>query len=407
MSGPQEGQTKEQQGKWEARMEATAERQDQQGHKEQGQQGGKAAGHGGNGAEPIDVKSQVAKTLIEAMERGDTPWQKPWKAQCLRPINPTTGNGYRGINRVLLSLSGRSSNLWLTYQQAAAKGWSVRKGEKGTMIVKVVEFDREDRGSRGGPDSGGAGSAGGSGRASVQGGRSRGGSNGGDRGGQAEGGSQGKGDQDRKAFALRRYFVFNAEQIEGMPQPEAEATNDKPFDVAEKAEAVIEAMKERTGLLVIHGGDKAFYSPKLDEVRIPAKRSFHSEYDYFSTIFHEFSHSTLHEKRLNRTNAIGQKWGDSAYALEELRAEIASAILSDSTGLSARCSPESMKAHVENHSAYLRSWIKAIERDPMAVFSAAKDAEAMAEYVLEQERLFTALAPHKEWIEEYEMERRA
>lgn len=386
-------------------MEATAERQDQQGHKEQGQQGGKAAGHGGNGAEPIDVKSQVAKTLIEAMERGDTPWQKPWKAQCLRPINPTTGNGYRGINRVLLSLSGRSSNLWLTYQQAAANGWNVRKGEKGTMIVKVVEFDREDRGSRGGPDSGGAGNAGGSGTANSHGSRGRGGSGGGKgegRGGQAEGGSNEQGDKDRKAFALRRYFVFNAEQIEGMPQPEAEATSDKPFDVAEKAEAVIQAMKERTGLLVIHGGDKAFYSPKLDEVRVPVKRSFHSEYDYFSTIFHEFSHSTLHEKRLNRTNAIGQKWGDSAYALEELRAEIASAILSDSTGLSSRCSPESMKAHVENHSAYLRSWIKAIERDPMAVFSAAKDAEAMAEYVLEQERLFTAMAPHKEWIAEYE-----
>lgn len=377
-------------------MEATGERQDQQGHKEQGQQGGKAPGYGGNGADPIDVKSKVAKTLIEAMERGDTPWQKPWKAQCLRPKNPATGNGYRGINRVLLSLSGRSSNLWLTYQQAAAKGWSVRKGEKGTMIVKVVEFDREDRGSRSGP-----GSAGGSGSASSQ-GSGNGNGNGGGRGGQAEGGAKEQGDQDRKAFALRRYFVFNAEQIEGMPQQESEATTDKQFDVAEKAEAVIQAMKERTGLLVIHGGDKAFYSPKLDEVRVPAKRTFHSEYDYFSTIFHEFSHCTLHEKRLNRTNAIGQKWGDSAYALEELRAEIASAILSDSTGLSARCSPESMKAHVENHSAYLRSWIKAIERDPMAVFSAAKDAEAMAEYVLEQERLFTALAPHKGWIAEYD-----
>lgn len=388
-------------------MEATAERQEKQERDQQGQKaaehGGNGAGQGGDGAERIDVKSQVAKTLIEAMERGDTPWQKPWKAQCLRPINPTTGNGYRGINRVLLSLSGRSSNLWLTYQQAAANGWNVRKGEKGTMIVKVVEFDREDRGSRGGPDSGGAGNAGGSRGASSHGSRSSGGGNGGGRGGQAEGGSKEQGDQDRKAFALRRYFVFNAEQIDGMPQPEAEATTDKPFDVAEKAEAVIQAMKERTGLLVIHGGDKAFYSPKLDEVRVPAKRTFRSEYDYFSTIFHEFSHSTLHEKRLNRADAIGQKWGDSAYALEELRAEIASAILSDSTGLSARCSPESMKAHVENHSAYLRSWIKAIERDPMAVFSAAKDAEAMAEYVLEQERLFTAITPHKEWIEEYEM----
>lgn len=371
-------------------MEATAKRQEQQQEREK--QGQQSAGQGQDGAERIDVKSQVAKTLIEAMERGDTPWQKPWKAQCLRPINPTTNNGYRGINRVLLSLSGRSSNLWLTYQQAAANGWNVRKGEKGTMIVKVVEFDREDRGSRSGA---GGGSATGS--------RGNGGRGGGSRGGQGDGGAKERGDQDRKAFALRRYFVFNAEQIDGMPQQEAEVTGDKPFDVAEKAEAVIQAMKERTGLLVIHGGDKAFYSPKLDEVRIPAKRSFHSEYDYFSTIFHEFSHSTLHEKRLNRADAIGQKWGDSAYALEELRAEIASAILSDSTGLSARCSPESMKAHVENHSAYLRSWIKAIEKDPMAVFSAAKDAEAMAEYVLEQERLFTAMAPHKEWVEEYEM----
>lgn len=374
-------------------MEATAKRQEQQQEREK--QGQQSAGQGQDGAERIDVKSQVAKTLIEAMERGDTPWQKPWKAQCLRPINPTTNNGYRGINRVLLSLSGRSSNLWLTYQQAAANGWNVRKGEKGTMIVKVVEFDREDRGSRSGA---GGGSATGS-----RGNGGRGGGSGGSRGGQGDGGAKERGDQDRKAFALRRYFVFNAEQIDGMPQQEAEVTGDKPFDVAEKAEAVIQAMKERTGLLVIHGGDKAFYSPKLDEVRIPAKRSFHSEYDYFSTIFHEFSHSTLHEKRLNRADAIGQKWGDSAYALEELRAEIASAILSDSTGLSARCSPESMKAHVENHSAYLRSWIKAIEKDPMAVFSAAKDAEAMAEYVLEQERLFTAMAPHKEWVEEYEM----
>lgn len=340
----------------------------------------------------IDVKSQVAKTLIEAMEHGDTPWQKPWKAQALSPINPTTSNGYRGINRILLSLSGRSSNLWMTYRQAAANGWNVRKGEKGTMIVKVVEFDREDRNSQGGRE-GGCGAGGGGSHSGRGGGH----------GGHGESGPKEQGDKDRKALALRRYFVFNAEQIEGMPQQEAEATNDKSFDVAEKAEAVIQAMKERTGLLVIHGGDKAFYSPALDEVRMPTKRAFHSEYDYFSTIFHEFSHSTLHEKRLNRTNAIGQKWGDEAYSLEELRAEISSAILSDSTGLSARCSPESMKAHVENHSAYLRSWIKAIEKDPMAIFSAAKDAEAMAEYVLEQERLFTAMAPHKEWVEEYEM----
>ena len=92
----------------------------------------------------IDVKSEVARTLIDAMERGDTPWQKPWSAQALRPTNPTSDNGYRGINRLLLALSGRADPRWMTYQQAQAKGWQVRRGEKGTAIVKLVELSRSN-----------------------------------------------------------------------------------------------------------------------------------------------------------------------------------------------------------------------------------------------------------------------
>lgn len=346
-------------------------------------------------AAKIDVKSQVARTLIEAMEKGDTPWQRPWQAQlCMRPTNPTTGNGYKGINRILLGLSGRTSNHWMTFQQASEKGWQVRKGEKGTMIVKVVEFDREKGGTAGSAVS--PGSSGSSAGSSS-------GDGGGDQGRRS---AEAESERD-KGFALRRYFVFNAEQIDGMPK-ETEPAQEVTFRSVEKAEAIMVALKEKTGLMVIHGGDKACYVPSLDEIRLPPKRAFLTEYDLWATTLHEACHSTLHEKRLNRSDAIGKRWGDEAYALEELRAEIASAILASETGVSAlTASPEQAAKHQEQHAAYLRSWVKAITKDPMAIFTAAKDAERMAEYLLALEKQHTAMAPHKEWIEEYENARRA
>ncbi len=326
----------------------------------------------------IDVKHEVAQRLIEAMEQGNTPWQKPWGATAMRPTNPTTNNVYKGINRILLSMSGYSSNLFLTYQQAAEKGWQVKKGEKGTMIVKVVEWSRDGSGKGGsGQDTGSA-------------------SPGGD-----AGAGQRSADRDQnKSFALKRYFVFNAEQIEGFPMPESQP--DKAFETVEKAEGVVEALKEKTGLMVIHGGDKAVYVPSLHEIRLPPRKSFLTEYDYFSTNLHECCHATLHEKCLNRSDAIGKRWGDAAYALEELRAEIGSAILCAETGVSARVSPEHVARHTEHHAAYLRSWIKAIQNDPMAIFSAAKDADRIAEYLLGLERERSAMAPHREWVEDYQ-----
>lgn len=310
----------------------------------------------------VDVKSEIARTLIDAMERGDTPWQKPWKAQSLRPMNPTSGNGYRGINRILLALSGRDDPRWMTYQQAQANQWQVRRGEKGTQIVKLVELSPREAAQIGA-----------------------------DAGGQAA--EQG-GEEQRRAFALRRYTVFNAQQIDGVPELEAATALD--FNPIERAEAVMAALQEQTGLVVAHGGAQACYVPALDEVRLPPKKSFHSVYDYYATAMHEGAHSTLHQRRLDRKEALGKKWGDEAYAVEELRAEICSAILAAETGV------PMTQAHIDNHAAYLKSWLKVVAADPMAIFSAAKDAEAMAAYMLGLERQRTAMDPHKEWVEEYE-----
>ncbi len=328
------------------------------------------------GEEPrFDVKSHVAQALIDAMEKGETPWQKPWSSASLRPTNPTSQRGYRGVNRILLSLARSSDgalfgdNRWVTYQQAQSKGWQVRGGEKGTMIVKVVEVDRD----RSQPGNGAAGV-----QAAEQGGAAD--------------------EKQRKAIVLRRYFVFNAEQVDGVPP--MEASNDLDFDPVEKAEQIMSALKEKTGLLVVHGGAVACYRPELDEIRLPTKKKFHSVYDYYATALHEAAHSTLHAKRLDRKEALGKKWGDEAYAVEELRAEITSAVLAAETGIT-MSEPEHVK-HMKNHVGYLQSWIKAVRSDPLAIFTAARDAERMTDYLLHLAHERTAMEPHKEWLAEYD-----
>lgn len=329
-------------------------------------------------APKVDVKQEVARTLIEAMEQGNTPWQRPWKTQSLRPINGSTQNGYRGINRILLALQNRSSNIWMTFRQASEAGYSVRKGEKGTPIVKVVEFERGGREGEGVASSEPA----------------------------AEGG-QGGDKESRKAFALRRYFVFNAEQIEGFPVP-VEEPGLLAHESVGQVEGVVEAMKEQTGLMVVHGGNNACYVPSLHEVRLPPKKAFDGPYDYWATALHECAHASMHERCMNRTEAIAKRWGDEAYAMEELRAEIASCLLAHETGLargqsaSAGGAADPYAHHREQHAAYLRSWVKVIKNDPMAVFSAAKDADRICEYLMGLAMKRVAMAPHKEWIAEYE-----
>ncbi|MGV3569887.1 MAG: ArdC family protein [Ramlibacter sp.] len=339
--------------------------------KERGADEKGARGQSAGADAKFDVKSHVAQTLIDAIERGETPWQKPWNSVSLRPMNPTSGNPYRGINRVLLSLAGRGDGRWVTFQQAQAKGWRIRRGEKGSMIVKVVELgDRRDAQANGAQDQ--------AGRAS-----------------QAE-----EQEQRRKPLALLRYFVFNAEQVEGMPP--LEQTGDLEFDPVEKAEAVIAAMKEKTGLLIVHGGTKAFYNAALDEIRLPPKKKFATAYDLYATTLHEVCHSSMSPKRLDRKEAYAKRWGNEAYALEELTAEIGSAILSSELGIADQTSDAQREKHLANHAAYLQSWLKVLRADPLAIFTAAKAADRISEYVLGIERQATAMEQHKEWIAEYE-----
>ena len=226
-----------------------------------------------------DLRGDVTQKLIEAIEAGNTPWQRPWSAQSLRPENGVTHNAYRGINRLLLSLAGQefADSRWVTYAQASANGWSVKRGAKGHMVVKLLDF-------------GGASSAAGPARAQESGNQTR--------SPEPDSGAAGR------RFGLKRYWVFNAEQVEGMPALAAQPTQ-PDFDPVQRAENVMQALKEKTGLLIMHGAPHACYVPPVDEVRLPHRKFFHSPYEYYATALHECGHATLSEKRLDRQGALG------------------------------------------------------------------------------------------------------
>ena len=309
------------------------------------------------GAPRVDVKSEVARRIIEAMRTCDEPWRKPWHGGSLLAVNGVTGNPYRGINRVLLSMSGHPTNEWATYRQAAERGWQVRAGERGTMIVKLVEVGEREQ-------------------ADVA------------RAGDAEAASS------SKRFALRRYYVFNASQIEGMPQ--AARPDEREFEPAEQAEALVESLEAQTGLKIEHVGMHAFYAPDSDVVRLPSKELFESRYDYYATALHECAHSTMHPRRLDRAEAYARRFGDEAYAMEELTAELASAISCAQTGV------QGTHANGIGHASYLNAWIKILERDPMAIFTAAKAAERVSDYMLDLSLRRSVQADRDAWVADYE-----
>lgn len=281
----------------------------------------------------------VAEKLIEQLKQGTAPWQKPWEpgeAGANMPINPTTGKRYKGINALQLMSEGREDQRWMTYKQAAAVDAQVRKGEKGTPIQywKFSE-DQNKTDAAGKPI------------------------------------LDNKGDPVKETVKLERprvFFatVFNAEQIDGLPpqQPRPQ----QAWNAVERAEQILQA----SGATIRHGEhDRAFYRPSSDSIHLPEKDQFPTADNYYATALHELGHWTGHGTRLDRD--LVHPFGSEGYAKEELRAEIASMILGDELGIG---------HDPEQHAAYVGSWIKALEDDPLEIFRAAADAEKIQEYVM-------------------------
>ena len=281
----------------------------------------------------------VAEKLIEQLKEGTAPWQKPWQAGdpgAVIPINPTTGKRYRGINAIHLMSQGHTDQRWMTYKQASAVDAQVRKGERGTPIQYwkfSEEHDKLDASGKPVLDT--------------------------------------KGEPIKQTVKLERprvFFatVFNAEQIDGLPTIQARKQQD--WNAVERAEQILQA----SGAVIRHGEqNRAFYRPATDSIHLPNKGQFPTADNYYATVLHELGHWTGHESRLDRD--LVHPFGSDGYAKEELRAEIASMILGDELGIG---------HDPGQHVAYVGSWIKALEEDPLEIFRAASDAEKIQDYVL-------------------------
>jgi putative DNA primase/helicase len=281
---------------------------------------------------------QVAENLIEQLKKGVAPWQKPWKPGDLLatlPVNPTTGKRYRGINSLNLMSRAHTDPRWLTYKQAAALNAQVRKGEKSTLVQywKFTE-ERIKKDDRGNPVLN----------------------------------NEGQPIKEQVRLERPRVFyaaVFNAQQMDNLPELSIKAPD---WDPLERAEHILQASNA-----VIHHGeaDRAFYRPSTDSIHLPHKHQFPTPDRYYATALHELGHWTGHELRLNRD--LAHPFGSEGYGREELRAEIASMLLSGELGIG---------HDPGQHVAYVSSWIKALQEDPTEIFRAAADAEKIQDFVL-------------------------
>jgi len=289
-----------------------------------------------------DFARRLADKLIEQLKARTAPWQQDWvEGQRSSPYNPTTGKRYRGINILALVATGRSDPRWMTYRQAQAQGWQVRRGEKGTQIQHWIW---EETRTRLGKD------------------------------GSLELDKDGNPIKDLVRLSRPKVMaaaVFNAEQIDGIPGLEPVSRLEwNPVDKAEKLLRASQAKIEHSQV----GG--AFYRVGTDTIHLPGRERFSEAAAYYAVALHELGHWTGHPDRLNRD--LGHPFGTEGYAREELRAEIASMITGSELGIG---------YDHRQHAGYVDHWVKILTDTPTEILYAAADAEKTSEYILTLEQL--------------------
>ncbi len=280
----------------------------------------------------MNVYEIVTNRIMELLEEGTVPWQKPWRTSD-GPRNLLSKKPYRGINSFLLNAAPYESDYWLTFKQAKLKGGQVRKGEKSTLVVFWKWLDRKE---------------------SEESGESH----------------QGNG----KVPLLRYYNIFNLEQVDGIEQPTTEEVIN-PFTPIEQAEQVIENMPQKPDIRF--GGNRAYYSPHLDYIQLPPKEAFTSSAEMYSTLFHELSHATGHTNRLGRKGITEPSYfGSHSYSQEELVAEFGASML---------CGVAGIETTIENSAAYIQGWLKVLKSDKKILVHAAAQAQRSADFILRKQ----------------------
>jgi antirestriction protein ArdC len=275
----------------------------------------------------VNVYEIVTQQVIQQLEAGVAPWRKPWRTDV--PCNLISGKEYRGINPFLLAPQGYGSRYWLTFNQTAKLGGHVRKGEHSSIVtfwrVGQEKLIRDANGV----------------------------------------------ERKSRPFLLRFYRVFNLEQTEGIAEKLGLGKASPRIGSLDDCEAIVSAMPNPPKR---EQSDRAWYRPSTDSVGMPSRSLFNSSEEFYSTLFHELTHSTGHASRVGR-EGIEQlnAFGTESYSKEELVAEMGAAMLCGVTGIVPRT--------IENSAAYLKTWIERLRDDSKLIVSAASQAQKAADYI--------------------------
>lgn len=282
----------------------------------------------------MTVKEIVTNEIIKKLEEGTIPWQKPW--QFGDAVNYVTQKHYSGINRLLLD-----GGEYITFKQAQERGGKVKKGAKAKTVVFYKDYEITD--------------------------------------------VDADGNEEKKTVPVLRYYkVFSLTDVEGI---------DSKLDLQARPNFTIDRCEHLVNSYIKYHGiefdsrtvsERAYYSPVEDKIVVPNINQHDTAEDYYSTLFHEMTHSTGHPLRLNRFKVDGSSaaFGSETYSREELVAEIGSAFLAEECGISC--------AKVLNNSAgYIQSWIKVLKGDSNAILYAAAKAEKAVELIKSAAAAFT------------------
>lgn len=278
----------------------------------------------------MNVYEVITARILEELERGVVPWRRPWEQ--VESRNVATGKKYRGINAITLP-----GGFFGTFAQVKALGGNVKKGARGFPVVffsfpdhAVEDKEKEEEKEEGKTDG-------------------------------------------RTAPIIRYYHVFRLEDCEGLELEPIKADEGKPVSI-ENAETIVQEMPNRPKI-VEKASKEAFYSPITDTVQIPSRNQFSRIEEFYSTLFHELSHSTGHENRLCRkTLTAAAAFGSADYGKEELVAEFGASFLCGTARID--------NTTVGNSASYINNWKKAIKADVKLVIQAAGMGQKAADYIL-------------------------
>ena len=280
-----------------------------------------------------NVYEMVTERIIAELEKGVIPWEKPWTGVKSGAYNRVSKRPYSLLNQMLLKHTGE----YATYKQWQDLGGQVKKGEKSEIVVFWKIFEAEET-------------------------------------------NKDTGEKETKKIPLLRYYnVFHISQVEGVEPLAPEQLNDEVEPIEEADKIITDYITREHIDFTECRSNEAYYSPSSDRVVVPMKEQYTVINEYYSTTFHELTHSTGHKNRLNRlqTGAVAA-FGGTEYSKEELVAEIGSASLMNLLGI------ETVKTF-RNSAAYIQSWLQVLRNDNKFIVSASSKAEKAVNYILAAE----------------------